>query len=123
MSSTSPVAIGESATRVAALLAGDVDFIAPVPATALTRLEHAPGIDLVTMPGVRITLLQLNQRRVPAFRDRRVRLAMNYAVDQRAIAKHLLEGSSPRRRRCHLKDMPGTTNSSPHVTIWPRPDG
>ncbi|WIX34667.1 ABC transporter substrate-binding protein [Salinicola sp. JS01] len=88
----SEVAIGESATRVAALLAGDVDFIAPVPATALSRLDHAPGIDLVTMPGVRITLLQLNQRRVPAFRDRRVRLAMNYAVDQRAIAKHLLEG-------------------------------
>lgn len=84
--------IGENATRVAALLSGDVDFISPVPANALARVRGAKGVKLVTMPGTRITMLQLNQQRVPAFRDPRVRQALAYAVDQDAIASRLLKG-------------------------------
>ncbi|GHB09214.1 ABC transporter substrate-binding protein [Salinicola rhizosphaerae] len=84
--------IGENATRVAALLSGDVDFISPVPANALERVRRAEGVKLLTMPGTRITMLQLNQQRVPAFRDPRVRRAMAYAVDQDAIATRLLKG-------------------------------
>lgn len=84
--------IAENATRVAALLAGDVDFISPVPFNAVQRLRHAEGIELVTMPGTRITMLQLNEQRVAAFRDRRVRLAFAYAVNQTAIAERLLKG-------------------------------
>ncbi|WP_110691798.1 ABC transporter substrate-binding protein [Salinicola halophyticus] len=84
--------IAENATRVAALRAGDVDFISPVPFNAMQRLRHADGIQLVSMPGTRITMLQLNERRVPAFRDSRVRRAFTYAVDQTAIAERLLKG-------------------------------
>lgn len=84
--------IAENATRVAALLSGDVDFISPVPSNALQRLRHADGVKLVTMPGNRITMLQLNEQRVPAFRDARVRRAFAYAVNQTAIAERLLKG-------------------------------
>ncbi|OLO05506.1 MULTISPECIES: ABC transporter substrate-binding protein [Salinicola] len=84
--------IAENATRVAALLAGDVDFISPVPFNAVQRLRHADGFELVTMPGTRITMLQLNEQRVPAFRDPRVRRAFAYAVNQSAIAERLLKG-------------------------------
>ncbi|WP_251978096.1 ABC transporter substrate-binding protein [Salinicola avicenniae] len=85
--------IAEDATRVAALLSGDVDFISPVPSTALPRIQREDSVRLVTMPGNRITMLQLNQARVPAFRDRRVRQAFAYAVDQRTIANRLLKGT------------------------------
>ena len=41
--------IKESATRVAALLSGDVDFISPVPPTDFQRIQSDPKVDLVTL--------------------------------------------------------------------------
>jgi peptide/nickel transport system substrate-binding protein len=84
--------IKEPATRVAALLAGDVDFIAPVPPTDLARLKAAPCCTLVTMVSPRILMFQLNQERVPAFKDKRVRLAMAYALNTEGIADKIMRG-------------------------------
>ena len=42
--------IKEPATRVAALLAGDVDFIAPVPPTDFARAKSDARRQLITMP-------------------------------------------------------------------------
>src|SRR5262245_11647669 len=74
--------IKEPATRVAALLAGDVDFIGPVPPTDLERLRQASCCTLVTLPSPRVLTFELNQDRVPALKDKRVRLAIAYAVDR-----------------------------------------
>ncbi len=84
--------IKEPATRVAALLAGDVDFIAPVPPTDFRRLESASCCTLVTMPSTRILSFQLNQDRVAAFKDPRVRKAMSYALNRKGIAKKIMRG-------------------------------
>ncbi|WP_459870887.1 ABC transporter substrate-binding protein [Halomonas shantousis] len=84
--------ISENATRVAALLSGDVDFIAPVPPNDLDRVRADKNADLVTMSGTRIITFQLNQNRVEAFKDPRVRLAFNYAVNQEGIADRLMKG-------------------------------
>lgn len=84
--------IKEPATRVAALLAGDVDFIAPVPPTDLARLNDASCCTLITMPSTRVLTLELNQDRVPAFKDKRVRLAMVYAVNGTGIADKIMRG-------------------------------
>jgi peptide/nickel transport system substrate-binding protein len=84
--------IKEPATRVAALLAGDVDFIAPVPPTDLARLRAASCCTLITMPSTRVLTLELNQDRVPAFKDPRVRLAMVYAVNGAGIADKIMRG-------------------------------
>ncbi|MGI9307191.1 MAG: ABC transporter substrate-binding protein [Gammaproteobacteria bacterium] len=84
--------IAKSATRVAALLSGDVDFIAPVPPNDLARILRNRKINLITLPGPRIINFQLNQKRQPAFADSRVRLAIVYAVDNRAIAKKIMKG-------------------------------
>jgi peptide/nickel transport system substrate-binding protein len=75
--------IAEDPTRVAALLSGDVDFIAPVPPTDLERIDNDPNVDLVTMTGTRIITLQMNQERVAAFKDPRVRQAIAYAINNR----------------------------------------
>ena len=60
--------IKEDATRVAALLSGDVDFISPVPPQDFKRIERDPKVNLFTYPGGRIITLQLNQKRRPELR-------------------------------------------------------
>ena len=84
--------IGEGPKRVAALLSGEVDFIAPVPPASLARIRGDDRLSLVTKTGTRIVTLQLNQKRVPQFKDRRIRQAIAHAVDNAAIAKEVMGG-------------------------------
>ncbi|RTR05076.1 ABC transporter substrate-binding protein [Halomonas nitroreducens] len=84
--------ISENATRVAALLSGDVDFIAPVPPNDLERIREDEDVELVTMSGTRIILFHMNQERVEAFQDPRVRQAFAYAINQEGIADRLMKG-------------------------------
>lgn len=84
--------IANDATRVAALLAGDVDFIAPVPPNDLQRIRRDRKNNLVTLPGTRIITFQLNQERNPALADPRVRQAIAYAVNNTGIVKRLMKG-------------------------------
>ncbi|MCX4025258.1 ABC transporter substrate-binding protein [Endozoicomonas sp. SM1973] len=84
--------IKEAPTRVAALLSGDVDFIAPVPPTDLDRIKKDPKVDLVTISGTRIITFQLNQQRVEAFKNPKVRQAIVYAINNEGIAKKIMRG-------------------------------
>jgi peptide/nickel transport system substrate-binding protein len=84
--------IKNDATRVAALLSGDVDFIMPVPPQDMDRIEKSDSVKLVTMSGTRIITLQLNQNRVEAFKDPKVRQAIVYAINNAGIAKKLMKG-------------------------------
>jgi peptide/nickel transport system substrate-binding protein len=104
--------ISENATRVAALLSGDVDFIAPVPPNDLDRVRNDDRVELVTMSGTRIILFHMNQERVDAFKDERVRQAFTYAVNQEGIADRLMKGfatpaaqASPEGYVAHLPEL------------------
>ena len=84
--------IKEAPTRVAALLSGDVDFIAPVPPTDLDRIRSNDKVQLVTMAGTRIITFQLNQERRKEFQDPRVRQAIVYAINNEGIVKKIMKG-------------------------------
>jgi len=84
--------IKNDATRVAALLSGDVDFIMPVPPQDMDRIDRANNVKLVTMSGTRIITLQLNQKRVEAFKNPKVRQAIVYAINNAGIAQKLMKG-------------------------------
>jgi len=84
--------IKNDATRVAAMLSGDVDFIMPVPPQDLDRLRTTDGVQLVTMPGSRIITFQLNGERNPALADPKVRLAMAYAYDNNGVVEKIMKG-------------------------------
>lgn len=84
--------IKEGPTRIAALISGGVDFIAPVPPADLERLRKDPKIELVTMVGTRVITLQLNQKRIKAFQDPRVRQAIVLAINNAGIAKKIMRG-------------------------------
>ncbi len=86
--------IKENATRVAALLSGDVDFISPVPPQDFKRLESDAKVKLVTISGGRIITFQMNPNRVEAFKDARVRQAIAYAVNNEGIVKKIMRGTA-----------------------------
>ena len=83
--------IKNDATRVAALLAGDVDFIMPVPPQDLDRIANTDGLQLATMPGSRIVMFQLNGERNPALADPKVRQAMAFAYDNVGVVEKIMK--------------------------------
>ncbi|SHK97596.1 peptide/nickel transport system substrate-binding protein [Desulfatibacillum alkenivorans DSM 16219] len=86
--------IKNDATRVAALLSGDVDFIMPVPPQDYERIRKESGVQLVTMAGSRIITVQLNQKRRPEFANRKVRQAIVYAINNEGIVKKIMKGEA-----------------------------
>jgi peptide/nickel transport system substrate-binding protein len=84
--------IKEAPTRVAALLSGDVDFIAPVPPTDHKRISGSNKVDLVTLGGTRIITFQMNQQRREEFKDVRVRQAIVHAINNEGIVKKIMKG-------------------------------
>ncbi|UGA54843.1 ABC transporter substrate-binding protein [Vibrio sp. VB16] len=86
------VPIKEDATRVAALLSGDVDMIAPVAPNDHKRVQDADGIDLVTLAGTRIITFQMNQSSNEALKDVRVRQAIVHAINNDGIVKKIMKG-------------------------------
>lgn len=105
--------IAENAARVSALLSGGVDFIDAVPPNDLERVREAQGVDLVEVPGTRIIGLQLNQARVEAFADRRVRQAVAYAINQEGIADRLMRGFATPAAQF---SPPGYSGHNPELT-------
>ena len=84
--------IKDEQTRVAALLSGDVDFIAPVSPNDFGQIKRSSKANLVTMPGTRIITLQMNQERRPEFKNILVRQAIVNAVNNEAIVKKIMKG-------------------------------
>ncbi|MFH1982121.1 MAG: ABC transporter substrate-binding protein [Pseudomonadota bacterium] len=86
--------IKEEATRVAALLSGDVDFISPVPPQDFGRVQSDPKVALYTYPGGRIITIQLNQKRLEVFKNVKVRQAIVYAINNEGIVKKIMKGTA-----------------------------
>lgn len=86
------VPIKEDATRVAALLSGDVDMIAPVAPNDQKRVQDDSKLHMEIEPSDRIVMFELNQTAVPQFKDQRVREAVNLAVNQTAIVQKIMKG-------------------------------
>jgi peptide/nickel transport system substrate-binding protein len=83
--------IPEASTRVAALLAGEVDIIQAVPSELIDTLMQTPGIQVKTAPGTQPKWIELNVNKAP-FDDVRVRQALNYAVDKQLIIDEIYGG-------------------------------
>ena len=86
------VPIKENATRVAALLSGDVDLIYPVAPNDQKRVIDTKNIDLTTVAGTRIITLQMNQNSNEALKDVRVRQAIVHAINNEGIVKKIMKG-------------------------------
>jgi peptide/nickel transport system substrate-binding protein len=102
--------IPNDASRTAALLAGDVDFIDFVPTEDLEKLGKDPKVKLWERLGLRLIFLGLDQSRdgpspfvfgpngekldKNPLKDRRVRLALSIAINRKAIVDRVMEGAA-----------------------------
>jgi peptide/nickel transport system substrate-binding protein len=94
--------IKSDATRVAALLSGELDMIAPAPLQDLARIGQASGFKVVEEPSLRLIFLGLNHRaelkaepgKPNPMKDRRVREAMWHAIDMNTIQSRIMRGKS-----------------------------
>jgi peptide/nickel transport system substrate-binding protein len=96
--------IQNAATRVAALLSGEVDFIQDVPVQDLARVAEADGLQVVKAPQNRVIFFGMNQGDADLttddvegknpFADKRVREAMLMAINREAIQKVVMRGQS-----------------------------
>jgi peptide/nickel transport system substrate-binding protein len=80
------IPLPEGATRVAALLSGQVQLIDSVPFERIGTLKDNKAVQLFDFPSTWIDFLMLNCRR-PPFNDVRARQAVAHAIDREACAK------------------------------------
>ncbi len=84
--------IPEMGTRVAELQTGGVDIITDVPPFMVATLEDDDDIDVQSIESLRAMHIIMDTTNVAALRDKRVRQALNYAVDKEAIVEGVLGG-------------------------------
>jgi len=95
--------IGQDATRVAALLSGELDLVYPIPVQDIARVNANAGTEALTGPELRTIFLGFDQMRDELlysnleenpFRDVRVRKAFYQAIDIEAIKGKIMRGLS-----------------------------
>jgi peptide/nickel transport system substrate-binding protein len=86
--------IKEEATRVAALLSGDVDFIAPVPPQDLERVGSHKDVQLVTMSGTRVINFHSTRSAAPSSPTSACAWP-EYAVNNAGIVDRIMKASPP----------------------------
>jgi peptide/nickel transport system substrate-binding protein len=96
--------IKSDATRVAALLSGDIDMMDPVPVQDIDRLKANPNVSVLIGPELRTIFLNMDSMRDELlyssvkgknpFKDARVRKAFYQAIDMEAIHSKVMRGMS-----------------------------
>jgi peptide/nickel transport system substrate-binding protein len=96
--------IKSDATRVAALLSGEIDMMDPVPVQDVERIKSNPSTDVLTGPELRTIFLNMDQMRDELlysnvkgknpFKDARVRKAFYQAIDIEAIKSRVMRNLS-----------------------------
>ena len=96
--------ISQDATRVAALLSGEVDLMDPVPVQDIERVNSDPNTEVLVGPELRTIFLGFDQKRdvlkgsnvtdKNPFKDVRVRKAFYQAIDIETIKTKIMRGLS-----------------------------
>jgi len=96
--------IGNDATRVAALLSGEIDVMEPVPVQDIDRINASAGAKTLAGPELRTIFLGMDQKRDELlyssvkgknpFKDKRVRQAFYQSIDIEGIKKTVMRGLS-----------------------------
>jgi peptide/nickel transport system substrate-binding protein len=85
--------VPEAATRESLILAGQVDLIVLPPIADIPALQRNPAVKVLLAPSDRTMFISLNTTK-PLLNDVKVRQALNYAVDKKAIVQNVLFGAA-----------------------------
>jgi peptide/nickel transport system substrate-binding protein len=121
--------ITNAATRVAALLSGEMDMIYSVPPQDMDRIAKTAGVRLIQGPELRTIYIALDQWRDELlfssvkgknpFKDVRVRRAFALAIDEDSIVKRVLRGEG---QPTWLMYGPGVNGHDPALDKRPAVD-
>src|SRR5262249_62121253 len=85
--------VPEPSTRVFELMAGTAQVATAIPIESLAMIQANPKLEVVSLTGGSALSYVINLfKSTPPLRDKRVRQAMNYAVDRAAIVRTILGG-------------------------------
>lgn len=84
--------IPEASTRVAALLGGDADIVRRIPTHLIPMINKSGKAKVVKAKGALGINAWMDTLKEGPLQDKRVRQAINYAVDRQSIIEHVLEG-------------------------------
>ena len=87
------VPIVEAQARLVALKTGDIDLTMDVPPDSLDDLRRDPNLVVAESNSSAVWYVTLNTRH-PVLKDRRVRQALNHAVNKEAIIRDILRGTA-----------------------------
>ncbi len=87
------VPIVEAQARLVALKTGDIDLTMDVPPDSLDELRRDPSLVVAESNSSAVWYVTLNTRH-PILKDRRVRQALNHAVNKEAIIRDILRGTA-----------------------------
>ncbi|MGD9892593.1 MAG: ABC transporter substrate-binding protein [Dehalococcoidia bacterium] len=90
--------IGETSTRILALKNGEADVIVNVPPDNAPDIEKGSNTRLSKVDGLRKIFVGLRVDKHPALGDKRVRQAINHAMNWDAISRALLNGEGERMK-------------------------
>ncbi|GGJ23614.1 ABC transporter substrate-binding protein [Neoroseomonas lacus] len=111
--------IGSDATRLAALLSGDVDLINPIPEQAAAQVSANPAFRVVRGARPAVMFLGINQSGDHPFADLRVRQAMFAAIDGVALRRVVMRGSA---QQAGSMIPEGVEGFAPEMDRHPAPD-
>ncbi|WP_395673444.1 ABC transporter substrate-binding protein [Inquilinus sp.] len=109
--------ITSAATRVAALLSGEINFTENAPAQDIPRLLAQPGLKVMERTDLRTVMIGFNRKPKLAngddnrFNDLRVRQAFAYALDKDLIQKRVMRGKSRTAGAIIAPEIPGYTEA------------
>lgn len=85
--------ITDANTRLAEMLSGGLDVMSEVPADSLSSFRNQAGFKVLQQVGPHVWFLILNTK-YGIFKDKRVREAVNYAVNKKALVEDVLQGTA-----------------------------
>lgn len=84
--------IPEDSSRIAALMAGEIDLATNIPASQFNRIEQAPGVGVKEVLGFAAKMALIDGLPDSPIKDPRLRQAINYAVDKQTLLDVLYDG-------------------------------
>ena len=81
----------ENSTRVAMLLTGEAQYAFPLPAEQVKQIEKRDNVRVDVTPSIIMRYVEMNMTKKP-FQDIRVRQALNYAINKKALVKVAFNG-------------------------------
>jgi len=85
--------VPEPATRLAELQTGNADIVTSIPPFLVPQVKDSANATVQSVPSGRIMFLYLNCLAEGPLKNKKVRQALNYAVDRKAIIDNILKGS------------------------------